>query len=167
MLVVLGVAVVLLIGGCSGGGGSGKQGGGGGGPSATIVSDLPLQGSARAQQETVANAIQLALEQRNNMAGDVEIKYVSQDDATAQAGKWDEAKCAENAQTAAQDEKIVGWIGPYNSGCAAVQIPILNQGGLRERTCRPVPAERRSTRDTGLRTRGHRWHGIQLPLPYG
>ena len=129
MLVVLGVAVVLLTGGCSGGG-SGQQGGGGGGPSATIVSDLPLQGSARAQQETVANAIQLALEQRNNMAGDVEIKYVSQDDATAQAGKWDEAKCADNAQSAAQDEKIVGWIGPYNSGCAAVEIPILNQAGL-------------------------------------
>src|ERR671932_1596487 len=130
MLVVLGVAVVLLIGGCSGGGGSGKQGGGGGGPSATIVSDLPLQGSARAQQETVANAIQLALEQRNNMAGDVQIKYVSQDDATTQAGKWDEAKCADNAESAAQDEKIVGWIGPYNSGCAAVEIPILNQAGL-------------------------------------
>lgn len=64
------------------------------------------------------------------MAGDVQIEYTSQDDATAQAGKWDEARCAENAQSAAQDESIVGWIGPYNSGCAAVQIPILNQAGL-------------------------------------
>src|ERR671938_1967546 len=100
MLVVLGVAAVLLIGGCSDGG---QQGGGG--PSATIVSDLPLQGSARAQQETVANAIQLALEQRNNMAGDVQIKYQSQDDATAQAGKWDEAKCAQDAQSVAQNEE--------------------------------------------------------------
>jgi branched-chain amino acid transport system substrate-binding protein len=89
-----------------------------------------LQGSERGQQETVANAIQLALEERNYMAGDVQIKYVSQDDTTAQAGKWDEAKCAENAQSAAQDEEIVGWIGPYNSGCAAVEIPILNQAGL-------------------------------------
>src|SRR5918912_3911777 len=129
MLVVLGVAVVLLTEGCSGGG-SGQQGGGGGGPNATIVSDLPLQGSARTQQQTVANAIQLALEQRNNMAGDVQIKYVSQDDATTQAGKWDEAKCADNAQSAAQDETIMGWIGPYNSGCAQVEIPILNQAGL-------------------------------------
>jgi branched-chain amino acid transport system substrate-binding protein len=72
----------------------------------------------------------LALEQRNNMAGDVQIKYQSQDDATAQAGKWDEAKCAQDAQSVAQNEEIVGWIGPFNSGCAQVQIPILNQAGL-------------------------------------
>ena len=64
------------------------------------------------------------------MVGDVQIKYVSQDDATTQAGKWDEAKCADNAESAAQDETIMGWIGPYNSGCAQVEIPILNQAGL-------------------------------------
>src|SRR5215207_5978014 len=131
MFAVLGVAAAFLVVGC-GGGGSEEQGGGegGGGPTATIVSDLPLQGSARARQETIANAITLALEERNYMAGDVQIEYVSQDDATAQAGKWDEARCAENAQSAAQNEEIVGWIGPYNSGCAAVQVPILNQAGL-------------------------------------
>ena len=37
------------------------------------------------------------------MAGDVQIEYQSRDDATAQAGKWDEARCSENAQSAAQD----------------------------------------------------------------
>jgi branched-chain amino acid transport system substrate-binding protein len=126
----LGVAAAFFVAGC-GGGDSGEQGSeGGGGPTATIVSDLPLQGASRGQQETVVNAITLALEERDYMAGDVQIEYVSQDDATAQAGKWDEARCAENAQSAAQDEEIVGWIGPYNSGCAAVQIPILNQAGL-------------------------------------
>src|SRR5215216_5207798 len=132
----VGILAVLLVGlatlfvaGCVGGE---EQGGGegGGGPTATIVSDLPLQGSARARQETIANAITLALEERNYMAGDVQIEYVSQDDATAQAGKWDEARCAENAQSAAQNEDVVGWIGPYNSGCAAIEIPILNQAGL-------------------------------------
>src|SRR5215207_455541 len=131
MFAVLGVAAAFLVVGC-GGGGSEEQGGGegGGGPTATIVSDLPLQGASRGQQETVVNAITLALEERDYMAGDVQIEYVSQDDATAQAGKWDEARCAENAQSAAQDEEIVGWIGPYNSGCAAIEIPILNQAGL-------------------------------------
>jgi branched-chain amino acid transport system substrate-binding protein len=94
------------------------------------VSDFPLQGSARPQNETIVNAIKLALEQRNNKAGDVTIDYQSQDDATAQAGKWDEAKCTQNAQSAAQNQDIVGWIGPFNSGCAAVEIPILNQAGL-------------------------------------
>ena len=131
MLAVLGVTAAFVVAGCGGSGG-GEQGGGSesSSPTATIVSDLPLQGSSRAQQETVENAINLALQQRGNMAGDVKINYVSQDDATAQAGKWDEARCAENAQRAAQNEEIVGWIGPYNSGCAAVEIPILNQAGL-------------------------------------
>jgi branched-chain amino acid transport system substrate-binding protein len=126
ILAMLGVAAAFLIAGCSGGGG--EQGTSS--PTATIVSDLPLQGSSRPQNETIVNAIQLALEQRNNMAGDVQVKYQSQDDATAQAGKWDEAKCAQNAQSVAQNEGIVGWIGPFNSGCAQVQIPILNQAGL-------------------------------------
>ena len=127
-LVVLGVATALLIVGCGGAGGGG--GSGDSAPTAKIVSDLPLQGANRAQSTTMVNAIKLAIEQRDGKAGDVKIEYESLDNATAQAGQWDEAKCAENAQNAAQDEDIVGWIGPFNSGCAAVEIPILNEAGL-------------------------------------
>ncbi len=130
MIAALGIAAALIFAGCGGGGGGEQGGGGGDQPTATVVSDLPLQGSSRPQNETIVNAIKLALEQRDNMAGDVRINYVSQDNATAQAGQWDEAKCAENAQEAAQDEEIVAWIGPFNSGCAAVEIPILNEAGL-------------------------------------
>jgi branched-chain amino acid transport system substrate-binding protein len=126
-LIVLGVVAALLAG-CGGGGDQG--GGGGGGETVTIVSDLPRQGANRAQTTTMVNAIELAIEERGGKAGNVKIEYESLDDATAQAGQWDEAKCAENAQTAAQDEEIVGWIGPFNSGCAAVEIPILNEAGL-------------------------------------
>jgi branched-chain amino acid transport system substrate-binding protein len=130
ILAVLGVAAaLLLVVGCGGG-----AGGGGGGeeeaPTAKIVSDLPMQGANRAQTTTMVNAIKLALEQRDNKAGDINIEYEVLDDATAQAGQWDAAKCAENAQSAAQDEEIIGWIGPFNSGCAAVEIPILNEAGL-------------------------------------
>jgi len=78
----------------------------------------------------MVNAIEMAIDERGGKAGNVNIEYESQDSATAQAGQWDEAKCAENAQTAAQDEEIVGWIGPFNSGCAVVEIPILNEAGL-------------------------------------
>jgi branched-chain amino acid transport system substrate-binding protein len=128
ILAVLGVAAVLLVVGCGGGAGGGQEGGGG--PTAKIVSDLPLQGASRLETTTMVNAIKLAIAQRDGKAGDVKIEYESMDDATAQAGQWDEAKCAENAQKAAQDEEIVGWIGPFNSGCAAVEIPILNEAGL-------------------------------------
>lgn len=126
----LGLVTALWVAGCGAGQGGGQGGTGGGAPTVTVVSDLPLQGSSRAQNETIVNAIKLALEQRGNKAGDVNIKYQSLDDATAQAGKWDEAKCTQNAQQAASNQDIVGWIGPFNSGCAAVEIPILNQGGL-------------------------------------
>jgi branched-chain amino acid transport system substrate-binding protein len=129
-LAVLAAVTALLVIGCGGGGGQGGSGGGGGGQTVKIVSDLPLQGANRAQTTTMVNAIEMAIEERGGKAGDVSIEYESLDDATAQAGQWDEAKCAENAQTAAQDEEIVGWIGPFNSGCAAVEIPILNEAGL-------------------------------------
>jgi branched-chain amino acid transport system substrate-binding protein len=125
-LVVLGAVLALIAIGCGGGGG----GGGGEGLTAKIVSDLPRQGANRAQTTTMVNAIELALEERNGKAGDINIEYESLDDATAQAGQWDAAKCAENAQSAAQDEEIIGWIGPFNSGCAAVEIPILNEARL-------------------------------------
>jgi branched-chain amino acid transport system substrate-binding protein len=132
-LAVLAAVTALLVIGCGGGGGqggSGDGGGGGGGQTVKIVSDLPLQGANRAQTTTMVNAIEMAIEERGGKAGSATIEYESLDDATAQAGQWDEAKCAENAQTAAQDEEIVGWIGPFNSGCAAVEIPILNEAGL-------------------------------------
>ena len=126
---VLGAVTALIAIGC-GGGGSGGGGGGGEALTAKIVSDLPRQGANRAQTTTMVNAIELALDERNGKAGDITIEYESLDDSTAQAGQWDAAKCAENAQSAAQDEEIIGWIGPFNSGCAAVEIPILNEAGL-------------------------------------
>jgi branched-chain amino acid transport system substrate-binding protein len=129
ILAVLSIASVLMIVGCGGGAGGGG-GGGGEATTAKIVSDLPMQGPNRAQTITMVNAIRLALEQRGGKAGDVKIEYEVLDDATAQSGQWDAAKCAENAQQAAQDEEIIGWIGPFNSGCAAVEIPILNEAGL-------------------------------------
>ena len=128
ILAVLGVAAaLLLVVGCGGGAGGG---GGGEAPTAKIVSDLPLQGANRAQTTTMNNAIKLALQERDGKAGDINIEFEEMDDATAQAGQWDAAKCAENAQSAAQDEEVIGWIGPFNSGCAAVEIPINNEAGL-------------------------------------
>jgi branched-chain amino acid transport system substrate-binding protein len=128
VMAVLGIASVLLVIGCGWVGGG--QGGGREGPTAKIVSDLPLQGATRAQTEAMVNAIKMAIEQRDSKAGGVTIEYESLDDATAQSGQWDEAKCAYNAQLTAQDEEVVGWIGPLNAGCAAVEIPILNDARL-------------------------------------
>ena len=92
-----------------------------------LASDFPLQGSSRTQTIQIVEAIRYLLEQSNFKAGDHNVAYQSCDDATAQAGKWDSGKCSTNAQAYAANEKVVGVIGTFNSGCAAIEIPVLNQ----------------------------------------
>jgi len=96
-------------------------------PDVLLASDFPLQGSSRTQTIQIVEAIRYLLEQQNFKAGDHNIAYQSCDDATAQAGKWDSGKCSTNAQAYAGNESVVGVIGTFNSGCAAIEIPVLNQ----------------------------------------
>ena len=98
-----------------------------GDPDVLLASDFPLQGSSRTQTIQIVEAIRYLLEQSNFKAGDHNVAYQSCDDATAQAGKWDSGKCSTNAQAYAGNEKVVGVIGTFNSGCAAIEIPVLNQ----------------------------------------
>jgi branched-chain amino acid transport system substrate-binding protein len=132
-LVTLLGALVLAMAGCGGddgddGGDGGGGGGGGEGQTVKIVSDLPLQGSDRVQTEQMVRAIEFVISEAGGKAGDHTVEYESFDDATAAKGAWDEAKCAENARAFVSDESVVGVIGTYNSGCAAIEIPILNEG---------------------------------------
>jgi branched-chain amino acid transport system substrate-binding protein len=96
-------------------------------PDVLVASDFPLQGSSRTQTIQIVEAIRYLLEQSNFKAGDHNVAYQSCDDATAQAGKWDSGKCSTNAQAYAANEAVVGVIGTFNSGCAAIEIPVLNQ----------------------------------------
>ena len=98
-----------------------------GDPDVLVASDFPLQGSSRTQTIQIVEAIRYLLEKQNWKAGDYNVAYQSCDDATAQAGKWDSGKCSTNAQAYAANEKVVGIIGTFNSGCAAIEIPVLNQ----------------------------------------
>jgi branched-chain amino acid transport system substrate-binding protein len=150
-------ALALFAAGCGGGGnkggGGGNTGGGGGGkvsalPASScgpleykgsgdadylIASDLPLQGGSRTQTTQMNAAIRYVLEQQNWKAGKYNIAFQACDDSTAQLGKWDPDKCSANAHAYAQNSKLLGVIGTFNSGCAAIEIPVLNQapgGGL-------------------------------------
>lgn len=102
-----------------------------GGTTLRFYSSLPLTGSSAAQSTTVVNAIKLALEQNTDGGkvcdGKFTIDYVSLDDATAAAGKWDAAQEQANANKAVGDPEAVVYIGTFNSGAAKVSIPILNQ----------------------------------------
>lgn len=75
----------------------------------------------------MTRAIAFVLRERGYLAGKWRVGYQSCDGSTAQAGRWDAAKAAANAQAYVQDTSVVGVIGPFNSGAAAIMIPVLNR----------------------------------------
>ena len=93
----------------------------------TISSDLPLQGSSFDSNDSTNKAIALYLKQINYKAGKFKIKFKIYDNATAAKGGWDDAKCAANAQAHVANKSEVAVMGTYNSGCAKIIVPVLNQ----------------------------------------
>jgi branched-chain amino acid transport system substrate-binding protein len=81
----------------------------------------------------MTEAMRKVLDDNGWKAGDLNVAYQSCDDATAAAGKWDSGKCSQNAKAYAANESVLGIVGTFNSGCAAIIIPVLNEapgGGL-------------------------------------
>ncbi len=122
----LGAAAILAFAACS------QTPGAGGGDKGEIEiwSSLPRQGSSKAQTDTIVNAIKMAFEEVGNKAGGYTIVYKDVDDSTAAAGKWDEATEIKNANDAVADDKLVAYIGTFNSGAAKLSIPILCAKGI-------------------------------------
>jgi branched-chain amino acid transport system substrate-binding protein len=152
MLLALVGALALVAAGCGGGGSKKSSGGGGKGvtalpasscgpvqykgegkPDYLIASDLPLIGGSRTQTIQMNKAIAYVLQQQDWKAGDKKIAFQACNDASAQLAKWDPSKCSANAHAYASDKSLIGVVGTFNSGCAAIEIPIMNQapgGGL-------------------------------------
>ena len=151
LLAVVG-SLALIAAGCGGGGDDNKSSGGGNGvtalpasscspvqykgegkPDYLIASDLPLIGGSRTQTTQMNQAIAYVLSQQDWKAGDKKIAFQACNDATAQLAKWDPTKCSANAHAYAGNKSLIGVIGTFNSGCAAIEIPVMNQapgGGL-------------------------------------
>jgi branched-chain amino acid transport system substrate-binding protein len=121
----LAAVAMLAFAACSGGGGGGASKG-----EIEIWSSLPRQGSSKAQTDTIVNAINMAIEEKGGSVGGYTIKYVDKDDSTAAAGKWDEATEIKNANDAVANDKLVAYIGTFNSGAAKLSIPILCGKGI-------------------------------------
>ena len=109
------------------GGSDDSSGGGDGGKTLIISSDLPLQGASKDASVATNNAIKLYLEQQGNKAGDYTVKFQEYDDSTAAKGQWDDAQCTKNASAHVQNKDEVAVMGTYNSGCAKIEVPVLNQ----------------------------------------
>jgi len=92
-----------------------------------IATDLPLQGSSFDSNDSTNKAIALYLKSVGGKAGKFKITLKYYDDATATAGAWDAGQCTQNAQNHVANKSEVAVIGTYNSGCAKIEVPILNQ----------------------------------------
>ena len=69
-------------------------------------------------------AVQYVLEKQYKFkAGKYTIGYQACDDATAQTGAWDPAKCSSNARAYAADKTVIGVLGTFNSGCSKLDRP--------------------------------------------
>jgi len=75
----------------------------------------------------MTKAVAFILNQAGWKAGNTTLAYQSCDDSTAQAGKWDSGKVSTNANAYAADASVIGVIGTFNSGAAAIMIPVLNR----------------------------------------
>ncbi len=92
-----------------------------------IGTDFPLQGSSADASASTNNAIKLYLEQIGNKVGNFSIEIKEYDNSTAAKGGWDDAQCAKNAQDHVANTAEVAVVGTYNSGCAKIIVPVLNQ----------------------------------------
>ncbi|TPQ22910.1 branched-chain amino acid ABC transporter substrate-binding protein [Streptomyces sporangiiformans] len=120
---VAGLAVSACGGNASGGADDSSSGGG----TLVIGVDLPLQGASKDASEATVNAMQLYLDQTGSKAGKYKVKLKVYDDSTAAKGAWDDATCAKNAQDHVGNTEEVAVMGTYNSGCAQIIAPVLNQ----------------------------------------
>lgn len=124
-VVALGAVAVLSLAACANN--AEEPGGEAGAKELIVSSDLPLQGASASTSESTNNMIQLYLESIGNKVGDYTIKFQPYDDSTAAKGAWDDAACAKNATDHVANEAEVAVMGTFNSGCAKIQVPTLNQ----------------------------------------
>jgi branched-chain amino acid transport system substrate-binding protein len=96
-----------------------------GNPDVIVVADNPLRGAHAVATHEVVDAIEFVLRQRDFRAGEFRVGFQSCDYTVG--GDLDAGQCKRNAQAFADTSDVVGVIGPYNSGCAKLQIPIASR----------------------------------------
>jgi branched-chain amino acid transport system substrate-binding protein len=125
-ITALAVAAITILGGaaCSK---SNSGSGSGGGKTVIVGVDLPFQGASKDTSDATFNTMQLYLDSVGGKAGKYTVQLKKYDDSTAAAGKWDPATCSANANAHVANTDEVAVMGTYNSGCAKLEVPILNQ----------------------------------------
>ena len=91
-----------------------------------IGTDLPLQGGSADTAAEINKMVQLYLDQINNRVGRFRLALKTYDDSTAQKGQWDSRACKNNANAHAANANEIAVLGTFNSGCAMLELPVLN-----------------------------------------
>jgi branched-chain amino acid transport system substrate-binding protein len=99
---------------------------GDGEPDVIIVSDLPRRGVGRETARLMVGAIEFVLRQREFRAGDLRVGYQACNDTVGEE-PFDPGLCRRNARAYVETDAVLGIIGPWNSGCAFEQIPVISQ----------------------------------------
>lgn len=128
------VGAVLVFAACTSGAAtnapSGAASGGASKGTLVIGTEFPMSGGETANGEPTANGVRLFIKQQNAKGGvggytlDINV----QDDAVN--GVHDPQQGAKNITTLVADTKVIGVVGPFNSGVAKAEIPIGNEAGL-------------------------------------
>ncbi len=92
-----------------------------------IASDLPVSGSDASSGLPAQNGAQFAVQQAKCVSG-YKLTFQPFDDAVN--GVHDAQKGAQNVQQMISNTKILGMVGPFNSGVAKAEIPIANNANL-------------------------------------
>ena len=98
---------------------------GDGKPDVVVVSDFPLRGTHQSSKPMV-DAIEFVLRQRGFRAGEHRVGFQSCNDTVGDE-PYDTLLCRRNAHAYMAAKDVLGVIGPWNSGCAEEQIPIVSR----------------------------------------
>jgi DNA-binding SARP family transcriptional activator/ABC-type branched-subunit amino acid transport system substrate-binding protein len=96
-------------------------------PRLLIASDLQLQGPGSDVQNQMAQAIRFVLAADHFRAGRYAVAYQSCDDFAVGASSPQTTRCESNTKTYANDPSVIAVIGPYQSSCAVLEVPIADR----------------------------------------
>jgi branched-chain amino acid transport system substrate-binding protein len=94
-------------------------------PDLIVVSNMPRRGGDAPATKHVVDAIEFILRKREFQAGEFRIGFQSCDDTVG--GRPDAGQCTRNARAYVSTKSVVGVVGPFISGCAELQIPIVSR----------------------------------------
>ena len=94
-------------------------------PDVVVVSNMPLRGRFVPHTTGLVDAMEFVLREREFRAGEFRVGFQSCDYTVA--GEPDASQCTRNARSYVAAESVVGVIGPFLSGCAELQIPIVSR----------------------------------------